>query len=153
MLFKRKTKPHAISSIIGEDLVIQGDVIFQGGLQVNGSIRGNVSTPDGEDSARSQLSLHREGSICGNVSAPFLVLDGKVEGNVSCQKFLVIERNCHITGDVHYQSMHMVPGAVVTGRIRHVPEGLMLEHKEGNQQQRPNNKMAPKAGVGGGEGG
>ena len=130
MFWKSKSRPHAITSIIGEDLTVHGDVHFRGGLQINGAVNGNVSART-EDGTRSHMSLHSKGRVNGNISAPFLVLDGEVEGNVSCQKFLVIDKHCRITGDVHYLSMNMAPGAVVSGRIRHVPEGLMIEHKDG----------------------
>ena len=128
MFWNKKNKPHEVTSILGKDIKINGNIQLLGGLQIDGQVVGNIRSSESQN-VRTSVSLHKQGKVCGDINAPFQILDGEIEGNVICQKFLVIEKNCRITGDVHYQSMNMAPGAVITGRIRHIPGGLLIEHQ------------------------
>ena len=49
-LKKRATPQKRIDSLIGEGTVVTGDVVFTGGLRIDGQIRGNVTAANGEPS-------------------------------------------------------------------------------------------------------
>jgi len=79
-MFNRKKRRHLdASSIIGQKTRVDGDVVFEGRLHVNGAIHGNVSAP-GDD--RAMLTLSETGSIHGDVRVPYIVLNGPVTGSV-----------------------------------------------------------------------
>ena len=63
----------AIDTLIGPQVTIRGDVMFCGGLYVEGHIQGKVIAEAGE---RAVLTLAEQGSIEGEVQAPVVVING-----------------------------------------------------------------------------
>ena len=58
-----------VSTIIGDGTVIEGDVIFAGGLHIDGKVVGNVSATSEE---MATLTLSKMGAIHGNVNVPIV---------------------------------------------------------------------------------
>ncbi|OUR82225.1 cell shape determination protein CcmA [Cycloclasticus sp. 46_120_T64] len=109
-----------VSTIIGEGTVIQGDILYTGGLHIDGKVIGNVSAEDGSVTT---LTLSKLGSIKGNVSVPTVVIDGQVEGDVSSSERVQLIANSRITGNVKYNLIEMEVGAEVNGQLlRHATE-------------------------------
>ena len=109
-----------VSTIIGEGTVIQGDILYTGGLHIDGKVIGNVSAEDGSVTT---LTLSKLGSIKGNVSVPTVVIDGQVEGDVSSSERVQLIANSRITGNVKYNLIEMEVGAEVNGQLlRHTAE-------------------------------
>ena len=72
MLGSKKTKLSAngsdnVETLIGRHVVIQGDLLFSGGLYIEGKVLGKVIAEDGADSL---LTLAQGGVIEGSISAP-----------------------------------------------------------------------------------
>jgi len=109
-----------VSTIIGEGTVIQGDVLYTGGLHIDGKVIGNVAAENGSDTT---LTLSKLGSIQGNVSVPTVVIDGQVEGDVTSSERVQLIANSRITGNVKYNLIEMEVGAEVNGQLlRHKVE-------------------------------
>jgi len=66
---KKTTKSTKIETLIGTAMEIQGDLIFSGGLHVDGKIVGNVIA---EGDSNSMLVLSDQGQIEGEVRVPFV---------------------------------------------------------------------------------
>ena len=62
----------AIDNLIGPQVTIRGDVMFSGGLYVEGHIQGKVIAEAGE---RAVLTLAEQGSIEGEIQAPVVVIN------------------------------------------------------------------------------
>lgn len=103
-----------VSTIIGEGTVIQGDVIYAGGLHVDGRVVGNVSAENG---SAATLTLSKLGSIHGSVNVPTVVLDGEVQGDVIASERVQLIANSRITGNVQYSLIEMEVGAEVNGQL------------------------------------
>ena len=103
-----------VSTIIGEGTVIQGDVIYAGGLHVDGRVVGNVSAENG---SAATLTLSKLGSIHGGVNVPTVVLDGEVQGDVIASERVQLIANSRITGNVQYNLIEMEVGAEVNGQL------------------------------------
>ena len=127
----RKRKASRIDTLIGQHSVVTGDVKFSGGLHVDGTIKGNVIA---ENDGRSVLSLSEQGTIEGEVSVPFVVLNGVVVGDVQGGEHVELASKARITGNVYYNLIEMAIGAEVNGKLVHSPEGdempLALGHSE-----------------------
>ncbi|PCH82965.1 MAG: cell shape determination protein CcmA [Piscirickettsiaceae bacterium] len=103
-----------VSTIIGDGTVIQGDVMFTGGLHIDGKVIGNVSAaPD----SQTTLTLSKMGAIHGNVDVPVVVIDGEVQGDVSGSERVQLLENSNITGNVAYNLIEMSVGAEVNGQL------------------------------------
>ena len=103
-----------VSTIIGEGTVIHGDVMYVGGLHIDGKVVGNVSAEKGSSTT---LTLSKLGSIHGNVDVPTVVIDGEVQGDVSASERVQLISNSRITGNVEYNLIEMEVGAEVNGQL------------------------------------
>lgn len=106
-----------IDSLIGVGTVIEGELVFSGGLRIDGTVKGNVRAVDGAVS--STLVLSEAGRIEGSVSVGYFVTNGFVVGPVTALEFLDMQSKARIVGDVVYASIEMHQGAVIEGRLEH----------------------------------
>jgi cytoskeletal protein CcmA (bactofilin family) len=107
-----------ISTVVGQQATISGDVVFSGGLHLDGRINGNVT---GEGGA-SSLVVSREGVIEGDVRVETLILDGTVIGDVYASKHAELATRARVSGTVYYSLLEMAMGAEVNGKLVHDQE-------------------------------
>jgi len=101
--------PNAISSIIGQDMAIVGDITFQSKIQLDGKLQGNISG--------TFLVLSESGKIVGDVVAETLVCYGKVDGNVKADK-LFLKKSGVINGCVETSDLSVESGGILNGEIK-----------------------------------
>lgn len=120
MFFKKANKIDSrIDTLIGAETVVTGDIVFSGGLRVDGTIRGNVKELDGSEST---IILSEDGRIEGAVNTTKIVLNGAVIGPVTASQFIELQTKAQITGDLHYKSLEMHMGAVIDGKLVHTED-------------------------------
>ena len=121
MFFKKANKIDSrIDTLVGAETRIEGDLHFNGGLRVDGAIRGSVSEQNGMPST---LILSEHGKIEGAVTAAKIVINGKVIGPVKSSHFIELQTKARITGDVYYKSLEMHTGAVIEGKLVYLSDG------------------------------
>ena len=116
------TKPihhdgHPIDTLIGPQVTIHGDLVFSGGLYVEGRIHGKVIAEEGE---RAVLTLAEQGRIEGEVQVPVVILNGELQGDVYAAERVELAAKARVLGNVHYKVVEMRAGAILTGRLIHV---------------------------------
>lgn len=115
-----KSKPAQIDgqvdTLIGAQVVLHGDLKFSGGLYVEGRIVGRVIAEEGQ---RAMITLAENGSIEGEVRAPVVVLNGRLDGDVYASERVELAAKARVQGNVHYQVVEMLAGSVLTGRLIH----------------------------------
>ena len=122
MFFKKANKIDSrIDTLVGAETRIEGDLHFNGGLRVDGAIRGSVSEQNGTPST---LILSEHGKIEGAVTAAKIVLNGKVIGPVKSSHFIELQTKARITGDLYYKSLEMHTGAVIEGKLIYLGDGV-----------------------------
>lgn len=119
---KSKSKHTKIDTLIGQNSELQGDVVFSGGLHVDGVIKGNIFAEPGSGSI---LSVSERGQIEGDVRVPNIVLNGAVVGDVYAAEHIELAENARVTGNVYYKLIEMVRGAEVNGNLVHRSEGQL----------------------------
>jgi len=128
---KPKTKATKIETLIGNSIEVRGDLIFSGGLHVDGKIIGNVIAEDGSDS---MLVLSDHGSIEGEVRVPFVVLNGEVIGDVYATERVELSGRAQVSGNVFYNLLEMAMGAEVNGSLVHCKnEKKLLEYQNDSE--------------------
>lgn len=115
---KPKQTAH-IDSLIGQNTEIHGDVIFSGGLHVDGTVKGSVIAEKGEDSV---LTLSERGTIEGEVKVPNVVVNGSVIGDVHATGHVELAALARVHGNVYYSLIEMAMGAEVNGKLMHQAE-------------------------------
>jgi cytoskeletal protein CcmA (bactofilin family) len=106
----------SIDTLIGAQVVIRGDVVFSGGLYVEGRIEGKVLAEQGKPAL---LILSEEGSIEGEVRVPSVVVNGQLQGDVHSTERVELAPKARVQGNVHYKVVEMSAGATLTGRLIH----------------------------------
>lgn len=117
----KKTKAPRIVTVVGTGTRISGNVVFAGGLHVDGIIIGDVHAENGESSA---LTLSEGGTIEGEIRVPNIVINGTVVGDVYGTNRVELAPNAKVTGTVYYHLLEMAMGAEVNGRLVHSNEEL-----------------------------
>jgi len=119
-----KKKAHVpqkqIDSLIGASTTIQGDIMFSGGLRVDGCVKGHIHSNGDEHST---LVISEKAKVEGEIRVSHVVIDGTVNGPVNASEYLELMQNARITGDVTYRTLEMQVGAVIEGRLLHVQPG------------------------------
>lgn len=108
--------PNAISSIIGQDMTIIGDLTFKSKIQVDGRLQGNLSG--------TCLVLSESGRIVGDVVTDSLICYGQIDGNLTVGK-LFLKKTGVINGRVETSDLSVESGGRLNGEIR--PGGLGSE--------------------------
>lgn len=112
---KPSDKPcNTIDTLIGVKTDLKGDIVFSGGLRIDGKVRGNIiAKGDGS----STLVLSENASVTGNVTVPHIITNGSIKGNVRAAERIELQNKAEIFGDVYYRVIEMALGAVVNGNL------------------------------------
>jgi cytoskeletal protein CcmA (bactofilin family) len=118
MFDQRKTRPtqKRLDSLIGAGTRVDGDVVFSGGLRVDGAVHGKVSTVDNQPGT---LVISEHAKIDGEVRVSHVVINGTVTGPVSASDHLELQAKAQVHGDVVYRTLEMHVGAIVQGKLMH----------------------------------
>ena len=103
------TSGKSVPSIIGEDLMIVGNVTSNGEIQVDGEIQGDVHC--------GSLLLGETSKITGSVIAEDIVVRGRVTGSVRGLR-VTLQAQSHVEGDIYHQSLAIEQGAYFEGKSR-----------------------------------
>ncbi|MEJ2690169.1 MAG: polymer-forming cytoskeletal protein [Deltaproteobacteria bacterium] len=113
-----------ISSILGKDLTITGNLQFSGKARIDGKIEGDVKGDC--------LILSEDAKIIGNLEVESLVCQGKIEGDVSV-KTLLIKAGGIIKGGCTVEDLVVESGGIIYGEVT-VPK-TELHILEGKQEK------------------
>jgi cytoskeletal protein CcmA (bactofilin family) len=120
-MFNKKQRRHTVvDTLVGTNTRITGDLNFEGGCHVDGTVKGNVSADTESNSA---LSVSEEGNVEGGVTVPYVVLHGIVRGDVYATKRVELGPTARVIGNVYYNLIEMAIGAEINGKLVHQPEG------------------------------
>jgi cytoskeletal protein CcmA (bactofilin family) len=118
MMFNKKKAVRVsidqFSSLISSNVSLIGDMEFEEGLKVSGTVKGNVCHKPG---THSLLALSTDGRIEGNVSSYDALIDGTVVGDMVVEHLLELHSNARVRGNIRYRQLSMENGAVVDGTL------------------------------------
>jgi cytoskeletal protein CcmA (bactofilin family) len=119
MFERRKSRPpqKRIDSLIGAGTVVQGNVMFAGGLRIDGAVDGKVATAN---NAPGTLVISEHARVDGEVKVSHVVINGSVSGPVIANDYLELQAKARVNGDVVYRALEMHVGAIVQGKLMHV---------------------------------
>nr|VFJ68825.1 MAG: protein CcmA, bactofilin family [Candidatus Kentron sp. FM]VFJ70837.1 MAG: protein CcmA, bactofilin family [Candidatus Kentron sp. FM]VFK15769.1 MAG: protein CcmA, bactofilin family [Candidatus Kentron sp. FM] len=127
---RKKFKNIKTTTLIGHSTELLGDMRFSGGLQVNGTISGNVVSEGDESSV---LTLSEHGVIRGDVKVPNVIIYGTVIGNVFAKSHIELPASARITGNVYYTLIEMAMGAEVNGNLVHNTDELEQKQNDADE--------------------
>ena len=110
--------PAETTSLIANGTQVRGDVTFNGRLHVDGSVEGALHG-EGDNAV---LTLSNSARIKGQITAPHVVINGEVDGDVTATQRLELAAGSRVEGNVYYKVMEMSAGAQINGKIVHRAE-------------------------------
>jgi cytoskeletal protein CcmA (bactofilin family) len=102
------------TTLISKATKIVGDVHFSGSLEIEGEVEGNIIA-DGKGDAK--VNVREKGRVTGDISAPLIMVNGHVRGNVHSDKHIELAAKAVVEGNVHYHMIEMVKGSQVNGSL------------------------------------
>ena len=131
-MFGRKQRRHSvIDTLVGPNSRINGDLFFEGGCHIDGTIKGNVSADSDSSSA---LSISEDAIVEGGVTVPYVVLNGIVRGDVFANQRVELGPTARVIGNVYYNLIEMAIGAEINGKLVHQPDGQVPLRTRTNEE-------------------
>jgi cytoskeletal protein CcmA (bactofilin family) len=115
-MFTRRKHAASIDSLIGAGSRIEGNVVFTGGLRIDGEVRGNIRVAGDKPGT---LVVSERARIEGEIHVDHVVVNGEVVGPVHAKESAELMPKARVAGDVFYRAIEVHVGAVVTGRLMH----------------------------------
>jgi cytoskeletal protein CcmA (bactofilin family) len=97
-------------SVIAEGLSIDGEVVSEEEVVVQGSLRGKLTTSD-------SVLVGSSAVVEANVSAQTLTIAGQVTGNVTAQERVDLQAGARLVGDVKAARLTIADGASFKGNV------------------------------------
>lgn len=105
---------NTIDTLIGVKTDLKGDIVFTGGLRIDGKVRGNITA---KGDGNSTLVLSENAVVTGNVTVPHIITNGSIKGNVRAVERIELQSKAEVAGDVYYKVIEMAMGAVINGNL------------------------------------
>lgn len=96
-------------SVIGADLLITGNLISRGEVQVEGEVQGDIHA--------TYIVVGDKARITGGIVADEVVVRGHVMGSVRGKRVL-LQNSSHVEGDVYHLTLAIEQGAFFEGKSR-----------------------------------
>ena len=132
MFSKRKNsssiKMTQLSSLIADGVEITGDVVFAGGMRIDGRVKGNVIGRSHDGKAPALLVLSDKGQIEGSVRCGDAVINGAVIGDLEVEHLLELQSEARVSGTIRYRQLQLDVGASVQGQLVRVDAELIADN-------------------------
>jgi cytoskeletal protein CcmA (bactofilin family) len=107
----RASSHEPIENVLGQSLMVRGDLTADGGFRIDGTVEGNVES-------RAAVVVGESGVVRGDLRGTDVVVAGQVLGNVTCSGHLEILAKGRIEGDLDAKSVRIETGGVFRGTSR-----------------------------------
>lgn len=135
-MFSKKKQP-PIKSLIAQGTRVDGNVLFEDGLRVDGEVVGDIRVDSG---GTSLLVISELARVTGSIQAGHVIINGLVQGPVAASDLLELQPKARIEGDVSYKALEMHQGATISGQLR------PMAGAEGADGDKPTLKLAANNG-------
>ena len=119
MLGKKTAEPinAKISSVIGADMVVNGDIHAKEAVRVEGSVTGDVET-------EGAMIISASGRVKGNVKGSSIIIGGSLEGDLTSGGRTEVVSTGKVIGNIRTKSLVVDENAVFQGQCTMNTEGI-----------------------------
>ena len=103
--------PPARQSILSEGTTLNGDLVADGDITIEGAVYGNIKCRF--------LTLSGQPTISGSAEAEMVHISGDFTGDLRATK-VILSKTARMRGDIHHQVLEVQPGADFEGRVDHL---------------------------------
>ncbi len=97
-------------SVIGQDLIINGEIKCKSDLMIEGQVEGNISCVS--------LYVGKSGRIIGDINTDDVLVEGTIHGMINSGS-VELKDGCILEGNISSQTLSIDHGAEFTGSVRH----------------------------------
>lgn len=124
-----------ISSVIGADMVVDGNIRAKEAVRVEGSVNGDVET-------EGALIVSASGKVKGNVKGSNIVIGGSLEGDLTSSGRTEVASTGKVIGNIRTKSLVVDENAVFQGQcimntegVAPIPKLPMKADESGKEQE------------------
>ena len=126
---KEGEKMEAAETVVGNDVVIKGNLKSPSNILVNGIVKGKVKT-------ETDANIGETAKVEGSVEGKNVTIAGEIQGNVIAQESLKVEGTGKIAGDISTPGLVIQQGAIFTGKCEMSAESNPTEEgAEGEKKE------------------
>lgn len=100
-------------TLLGEGTTINGDISFNGMLNLDGTITGSITGSNNDD----VLTVSESGLIDGKINVANIIVNGKIKGDITSTGKVEVASKADIEGNVYYNTIEMNTGSRVNGQL------------------------------------
>ena len=101
-----------VASVIGPDLIMEGAIVGDVELHVEGAVRGDIHV--------TRLVVGENAHVEGRIRAQWVEVRGRVIGDIEGQK-VILSETAYVMGDILHERLSIEPGAYFQGLCRQPP--------------------------------
>ncbi len=102
-------------TLIGAGTRAEGNITFSGVLRIQGDVLGDVSCAA---DAQGTLVVGESGNVAGTITAPHVVVGGRISGPVHSSESIEVLQGASVAGDVDYRLLDIHAGGAVEGSLK-----------------------------------
>lgn len=99
----------AITSIIGEDMNVEGDINSSNSIRIDGKVVGNITS-------QKLIIVGEKAEIKGDLNSKNIIVFGKLTGNVIAGE-IQIKKSGTISGDISVEAIEIEMGGKYNGKL------------------------------------
>lgn len=102
------------TTLISLGTEVTGDLCFAGNLEIDGTVRGNITAVSGQEAC---VRILEQGVVEGDIRVPVVIVNGTVKGDIHSEQHIELAAQARVEGHVHYAVVEMVRGARLNGQL------------------------------------
>ena len=105
---------NSVTTLVGTDAIITGNLTFKHGCHVAGVVKGDVMVAGGK---KTELTVAQGGRVEGNAQAARMLIQGTVVGDLCCSGTVSLSSSGRVQGSIEYGEIEIEKGAIIRGSL------------------------------------
>ena len=130
------TSASECATVIGNDVVIKGEITVEKGLRVDGQIEGAVTT-------KGKVHVGKSGVLSAEINGGTVFVEGKVKGNITASERVTLEATSNVSGDLTASKLVVIEGATIVGKVNIGPDAIKGQAPTKERERERERESAP----------
>jgi len=127
-MIKDLSKTNEKGTVVGENVIVTGKLHTSSNIQINGSIKGEVSS-------EGTIVIGQNAKIEGPIMAADILIQGEIKGNISASNSLEMTQGAKVYGDIETKSLSIQAGAIFIGKSSMINSEIKHEETKPKEQK------------------
>lgn len=116
-------------TVVGPSVKIQGDLVSEGNIRIEGQVSGKVKTSQG-------VYVNQGAKIAADILAGSAIIGGEVQGNLKISGHLILQSTAKVMGDIACQILRVEDGAQFSGKCAMNGAAVVAQNGNGKKSVR-----------------